>query len=487
MGLLQTLSDKLKNRSLTSRALVQSYYDRIATSDDTVKAFISLQKEAALACADAADVSLDKGDALPTLAGIPIAIKDNINVCNTPTTCASRMLENYVSPYNATVIDKLHQHRMIAIGKTNLDEFAMGLSSENSAFFPTRNPWNTDYSPGGSSSGSAAAVAAHFAPAALGSDTGGSIRQPASFCSVTGIKPTYGRVSRFGLVAFASSLDQIGPLTQSVADGALMLNAICGHDPMDSTSSPQPVPDFTQFLGKDIKGLRIGVPSELVSDAVHPDVRQSVFSALDRLKTEGATYDLISIEALNYALSVYFILSRAEASANLARFDGVRYGYRAPGTQSLREMIRKSRGQGFGAEVKRRIILGTYVLSAGYYDAYYLKALKARTYIQQAFQNAFQTYDVLMTPTTPTLPFKLGASSHNSVDSYLADMAACPVNIAGLPAMSIPAGFSDGLPIGLQLIGKPFDEGMLVRVGDRFQALTDFHTQVAPTVQGVNP
>ncbi|MEK7298331.1 MAG: Asp-tRNA(Asn)/Glu-tRNA(Gln) amidotransferase subunit GatA [Candidatus Margulisiibacteriota bacterium] len=487
MGLLQTLSDKLKNRSLTSRVLVQSYYDRIAASDDTIKAFISLQKEVALAYAEAVDAALDKGESLPTLAGIPIAVKDNINIRNTHTTCASRMLENYVSPYNATVIDKLYQHRMIPIGKTNLDEFAMGLSSENSAFFTTRNPWNTDYSPGGSSSGSAAAVAAHFAPAALGSDTGGSIRQPASFCSVTGIKPTYGRVSRFGLVAFASSLDQIGPLTQSVADGALVLNAICGHDPMDSTSSPQPVPDFTKFLGKDIKGLRIGVPSELVSDAVHPDVRQSVFLALDRLKTEGATYDLISIDALNYALSVYFILSRAEASANLARFDGVRYGYRAPGTKSLREMICKSRGMGFGSEVKRRIILGTYVLSAGYYEAYYLKALKARTYIQNAFQEAFQTYDLLVTPTTPTLPFKLGVSSHNSVDSYLADMAACPVNIAGLPAMSIPVGFSDGLPVGLQLIGKPFDEGTLLGVGDRFQALTDFHTQVAPTVCGVMP
>jgi len=396
------------------------------------------------------------------------------------TTCSSRILQNLVPPYDATVVEKLKACNAVIIGKANMDEFAMGSSTENSAFFPTHNPWDLSRVPGGSSGGSAAAVAAGETVYALGSDTGGSIRQPAGFCSVVGFKPTYGRVSRYGLVAFASSLDQIGPLTKDVTDCALVMNAISGYDNRDSTSAPQPVPDYTQSLGAGIKGLRIGVPEEYFVEGMQTEVAAAIKTAIRQLEKLGAEIDWeVSLPHTPYALAVYYIIAPSEASANLARYDGVKYGfsYQAP---SMWESLEKTRQYGFGAEVKRRIMLGTYALSAGYYDAYYLKAQKVRTLIRREFDRAFEKYDVLVTPTSPTVPFRIGEKVDDPLQMYLSDVCTMPVNIAGLPAISIPAGFADGLPIGLQIIGKPFGEEAILKVARAYEQVTEWHKRRPP-------
>jgi aspartyl-tRNA(Asn)/glutamyl-tRNA(Gln) amidotransferase subunit A len=390
-------------------------------------------------------------------------------------------LENFIPPYDATVIEKLKASNAVILGKTNMDEFAMGSSTENSAFFPTRNPWDLDRVPGGSSGGSAVAVAADEAIYALGSDTGGSIRQPAGFCSVVGLKPTYGRVSRYGLVAFASSLDQIGPITKNVADCALVLNTIAGHDPRDSTSAPHPVPDYSKSLNPNIKNLRIGIPKEYFVEGMQKEVRASLESAINRLKELGAIVDWnVSLPLTKYALAVYYILAPSEASANLARYDGVKYGFSYQDTNNMWEAMEKTKQFGFGAEVKRRIMLGTYALSAGYYDAYYLKAQKVRTLIIREFKDAFEKYDALVTPTSPTVPFKLGEKVDDPIQMYLSDVCTLPINIAGLPAISIPAGFADGLPIGMQVIGKPFDEETILRVAFAYEQATEWHKRKPP-------
>lgn len=469
------LHQALQNRTLTCGAILDAYYAQIERVEPQVKACLATLKETAYEKAAQVDALYDKGEPLGLLAGLPIAIKDNICMRGSRTTCSSKILENFVSPYNATVMEKLESQHMIPVVKTNLDEFAMGSSTENSAFQKTTNPWDGTRAPGGSSGGSAAAVAAGEALFSLGSDTGGSIRQPASFCGIVGIKPTYGRVSRYGLVAFASSLDQIGPFSRSVEEGAYLLEALCGHDPRDATSSQRPVPAFSKHLTGDIKGLKIGVPEELLGDAIAPEVKQAVVEALDVFKAQGATWDLIQMPSFEAALPTYYILAPAEASANLARFDGIRYGHRAADATSLKQLYKKSRGEAFGPEVLRRIILGTFVLSSGYYDAYYLKAQKARTYIQGEFKKAFSQYDLLMTPTAPTTAFKLGENAENPLAMYLADIATIPVNLAGLPGMSIPCGFASGLPIGLQLIAKPFDENTMLNAGYAFQQQTNYH------------
>jgi aspartyl-tRNA(Asn)/glutamyl-tRNA(Gln) amidotransferase subunit A len=397
------------------------------------------------------------------------------------TTCSSKILENFVPPYDATVIEQLKSSNAVILGKTNMDEFAMGSSTENSAFFPTRNPWDLDRVPGGSSGGSAVAVAADESIYALGSDTGGSIRQPAGFCSVVGLKPTYGRVSRFGLVAFASSLDQIGPITKNVADCALVLNTIAGHDPKDSTSAPNPVPDYTKSLNPNIKNLRIGIPKEYFVEGMQKEVRASLETAINRLKELGAIVDWnVSLPLTKYALAVYYILAPSEASANLARYDGVKYGFSYQDTTNMWEAMEKTKQFGFGAEVKRRIMLGTYALSAGYYDAYYLKAQKVRTLIIREFKDAFEKYDALVTPTSPTVPFKLGEKVDDPIQMYLSDVCTLPINIAGLPAISIPAGFADGLPIGMQIIGKPFDEETILHIAFAYEQATNWHKRKPP-------
>lgn len=477
------LHSKLQERSLTCVDLLDAVYAQVDAQESQVKAYVSLLRETAYERARSLDLRFDAGEDLPVLAGIPIAIKDNICLKGSRTTCSSKMLEHFVSPYDATVINRLNAQGMIPVGKTNLDEFAMGSSTENSAFFTTANPWDLERVPGGSSGGSAAAVAAGEAIVALGSDTGGSIRQPAAFCGLVGMKPSYGRVSRYGLVAFASSLDQIGPFARTVEDVAHLLNALCGFDPLESTSSKQIVPDFTKSLGRDVKGLKIGIPKEMMGEFVHPDIREATVKALDLLKAQGADWEEISFDMFDYAVSTYYILAPAEASANLSRFDGVRYTHRCDDAKSLKEMYTRSRGEGFGPEVQRRIILGTYVLSSGYYDAYYLKAQKVRTLIKNGFEKLFQTYDVIVTPTTPTTAFKPGEHSENPLAMYLADIATIPANMGGLPAMSIPVGFSNGMPIGLQIMGKAFDEETVLRVGHAYQQLTDFHRQVPGGMQ----
>lgn len=466
----------LKNRTTTCVKILNQLYAHIGSIDPKIHAFLHLFKQSAYEDAETIDALYEKGNPLPPLAGVPIAIKNNMCIKGEKTTCASKMLENFVSPYNATVINRLKQNKLILLGGTNLDEFAMGSSTENSAFGPTRNPWNTDYVPGGSSGGSAASVASGEAPIALGSDTGGSIRQPAALCGVIGMKPTYGRVSRYGLVAFASSLDQIGPLTTTVEDCAALLEIICGYDPKDATSSQKEVPCFSKVLGQDIKNIKVGVPTELFNSKLDEDVKSAIANALEVLRPEVSAISETNMDSLDYAVPSYYILAPAEASANLARFDGVRYGYRASDTKNIKELYFKSRGEGFGPEVKRRIILGTFVLSSGYYDAYYLKAQKVRTLIKKDFEKAFQKYDVLITPTSPVPAFKLGEYTDDPLKMYLSDIATIPVNLAGLPAISIPCGFSkEGLPIGLQLIAKPFAEETLLKVAHRFRQLTGFY------------
>jgi aspartyl-tRNA(Asn)/glutamyl-tRNA(Gln) amidotransferase subunit A len=453
----------LQNGELKSVELVTAVFDQIDVKESDVRAYLALYRSKALEAAENVDAKIQRGEPLQPLEGIPIAIKDNMCIQGQKMTCGSKILENYVAPYDATVITKLKQAGAIFIGKTNMDEFAMGSSTENSAFQITCNPHDLTTVPGGSSGGSAAAVAAHETILALGSDTGGSIRQPAAFCGIVGMKPTYGRVSRYGLVAFASSLDQIGPMTKDVTDTALLLNVICGADPKDSTSVDLPVPDFTQALTPDVKGFKIGVPKELMGPGISDEVKARVVQTLDKLKAAGASWEEISLSSFEAAVATYYILAPAEASANLARYDGVKYGLRLP-EKTLRSMVTQTRNAGFGMEVKRRILIGSYVLSAGYYDAYYLKAQKLRTLILNDFQKAFEKYDVIMSPTTPTTAFKIGEKTNDPLQMYLSDIATIPVNLAGLPGISIPCGTdSHHLPVGLQIIGKPFDEMTVLR------------------------
>jgi len=464
----------LKNKQLSSVELTGAYLERISRVEPEVRAFVTVTDKLALEQAQKADELIASGHAGP-LAGIPVLVKDNMCTRGVKTTCSSKMLENLVPPYDATVVARLNEGNAVIMGKSNLDEFAMGSSTENSALFTTHNPWDLSRVPGGSSGGSAAAVVAGETVYALGSDTGGSIRQPAGFCSVVGLKPTYGRVSRYGLVAFASSLDQIGPLTQDVTDCALVLNAIAGYDYRDSTSVTYPVPDYTQCLTADLKGLRIGVPGEYFVQGMQPEVETAIKTAIGKLEELGASVDWeVSLPHTPCALAVYYIIAPSEASANLARYDGVKYGFSYQGG-SMWEEMEKTRQYGFGAEVKRRIMLGTYALSAGYYDAYYLKAQKVRTLIRREFDLAFEKYDALVTPTSPSVPFKIGEKVDDPLQMYLSDVCTLPINIAGVPAISIPAGFADGLPIGMQIIGKHFAEETILKVAYAYEQATDWH------------
>jgi len=462
----------LKKRELSSVELTRAVLERIRHVEDKVCCFVTITEEAALAQAREADERIKVGKLSP-LTGIPALIKDNMCTKGVKTTCSSKMLENFVPPYDATVVERLRAAGMVMLGKGNMDEFAMGSSTENSAFFATRNPWDLKRVPGGSSGGSAASVAAGEAVYALGSDTGGSIRQPAGFCSVVGLKPTYGLVSRYGLVAFASSLDQIGPLTKDVTDCALVMNVIAGHDPRDSTSVNRPVPDYTNSLISDLKGLRIGVPKEYFVKGMESGVEQVMRQAIAKLDELGAKVDWdVSLSHTPYALACYYIIAPSEAMANLARYDGVKYGFSAREAENMWDAMEKTRQYGFGPEVKRRIMLGTYALSAGYYEAYYLKAQKVRTLISREFAEAFKQYDVLVTPTSPTVPFRIGEKTDDPLQMYLSDVCTMPINIAGIPGISVPAGFVDGLPVGMQILGKPFSEETLFRVAYAYEEAT---------------
>ena len=464
------LQEKLKSKELTIPQITKAYIDKINEKEKDVQAFITILSEEAEKQAEELQNKVEKGEVEGDFVGIPIGIKDNICTKGIKTTCASKMLENFVSPYDATVMKKVNAENMIDLGKLNMDEFAMGGSTEYSYFKKTRNPWNLNKVPGGSSGGSAAAVAAKMVPWALGSDTGGSIRQPASFCGVVGLKPTYGLVSRFGLVAFASSLDQIGPITKDVRDSAMLLNIIAGHDEMDSTSVDREKVDYTKCLEKDIKGLKIAVPKEFFGEGINEEVKASLEKAIEKYKELGAEIHEISLDIAQYALASYYIIACAEASSNLGRFDGIRYTYRAKDAKNLKEIYKKSRSEGFGPEVKRRIILGTYVLSSGYYDAYYKKAQKVRTLVMNEFNKAFENCDVILTPTSPTVAFDIGSKSNNPLEMYLADICTVSVNIAGLPAISIPCGFDkEGMPVGMQLIGNRFKEETILNAAYQFE------------------
>lgn len=469
------LAKKIKSGELTSLEVTGEYLEQINRAEPKIKAFVSVLGKEALEQARFVDEKLKRKEKTGELAGVPVAVKDNLMITGVRTTCSSKILENYTAPYDATVIEKLRDADAVFIGKTNLDEFAMGSSTENSAFGTTRNPWNTNYIPGGSSGGSAAAVAARMAPLSIGSDTGGSIRQPASLCGVIGMKPTYGRVSRYGLVAFASSLDQIGPFAKTVSDCALLLKVLSGYDPSDSTSVNVPVPDYPSFLDKDIKGLRIGMPKEYFISGLDNEVDEAVRKAIKVLENLGAKIEEISLPHTEYAVSVYYIIAPSEASANLARYDGVKYGFRAQGNNLIEE-YEKTRGQGFGAEVKRRIMLGTYALSAGYYEAFYGKAQKVRTLIKQDFELAFRKVDVIVTPISPTPAFKIGEKSSDPLQMYLSDIFTISCNLAGLPGISVPCGFSSKtLPIGMQIIGKPFDEETVLQTAYNYENNTNWN------------
>ncbi len=464
------LQEKLDKNEINSLEITKSYLDNINKKEKDVQAFITVNEKA-----------LEQ--AKNNLNGIPIGIKDNICIKKMRTTCASKMLENFISPYNASVIENLESSNSIFLGKLNMDEFAMGASTEYSAFKKTKNPWNLGKVPGGSSGGSAAAVAANMVPWALGSDTGGSIRQPASFCGVVGLKPTYGLISRYGLVAFASSLDQIGPITKDVMDSAMLLNIISGYDEKDSTSANIEKKDYTKALNKDVKGLKIGLPKEYFGDGINLEVKEKVLEAAQKYKEMGAIVEECSISTTNYALAVYYILACAEASSNLGRFDGIRYGYRTENFSNLKDIYKNSRSEGFGPEVKRRIILGTYVLSSGYYDAYYKKAQKVRALVKKEFKKLFKKYDVLLTPTSPTVAFDIGTKSNNPLEMYLADVCTVSVNIAGVPAISIPCGVdSQNMPVGLQLIGNYFNEETLLRVAYSYEQETKFREKYKPII-----
>lgn len=469
----------LLNKEISAQELVNAHYERIEKVDSTLGAYNSLCKEQALETAKNVDEKIAKGEPLPPLAGSPLALKDNINLKDTKTTASSKILENFVSPYDATVSTKLKENLIPILGKVNLDEFAMGSSTENSAFKITRNPWDTNKVPGGSSGGSAAAVAGYEATLALGSDTGGSIRLPASFCGIVGMKPTYGRVSRYGLIAFASSLDQIGPFARNVEDTALLLEAISGHDHHDSTSLDIPVPAFSKALNKDIKGSKVGVIKELLAEGVSPDVKNAVENAIKMYKELGAEIVEISLPLLEYSIGVYYILATAEASSNLARFDGVKYGHRTKDPKNLLEMYTKTRAEGFGDEVKRRIMLGTYALSAGYYDAYYKKAQQLRRLIKEDFDRAFEKVDILVSPTCPNTAFEIGSKIEDPLSMYLTDIGTISANLAGIPGMSLPCGYdSDGMPIGLQILAPALQEEKLFNMAYNFeQAAKDIQRQ----------
>lgn len=470
------IARKIKEKEITIKEVLDSVYNRIENVEEKVSAYVTLTKEQAYNRATKLQERLDNGEDIGIMGGVPIAIKDNICTNGIKTTCSSKMLENFVPFYDATVIEKLENAGAIIIGKTNMDEFAMGSSTENSAIKKTKNPWDLERVPGGSSGGSAAAVACDIAPCALGTDTGGSIRQPASFCNVVGLKPTYGLVSRYGVVAYASSLDQVGPLTKSVEDAAILLNVIAGKDEKDTTSADIPKKDYLKSIKDDIKGKKIGVPTEFISDGINPDVKKAYEENLNTLKELGAEIIEIKLDYAKYSLPTYYIIATAEASSNLGRYDGIRYGHRAKDFSSLDELYVKSRTEGFGDEVKRRIMLGTYVLSSGYYDAYYKRGQKVRTLIIDDFKKAFEKCDVIAIPTTPNTSFKFGEKTSNPLEMYLEDIYTVPVNIAGLPGISVPGGFDkNGMPIGMQFISKAFDEENLLQVAYTFEKNTGFN------------
>lgn len=473
------LVEKLDKKELTSEEIVKAYKDRIEDKEKDVQAFITTTLDEALG--EAKKVDKSKREEVNRLAGIPIGIKDNLCTKGVKTTCASKMLENFVSPYDATVVEKLNEDKIISLGKLNMDEFAMGSSTENSAMKVTHNPWNLNKVPGGSSGGSAAAVAADMVPWALGSDTGGSIREPASFCGVVGLKPTYGLVSRYGLVAFASSLDQIGPITKDVRDCATLLNIIAGHDEKDSTSYNKEKVDYIKALNGDVKGLKIGVPKEFFGEGINPEVKVKLEESIEKYKEMGAVVEDCSLDVAEYALATYYIIACAEASSNLGRFDGIRYGYRTKNYTNLKELFKNSRSEAFGPEVKRRIILGTYVLSSGYYDAYYKKAQQVRTFVKKEFDKNFEKYDVLLTPVAPTTAFDIGSKSNNPLEMYLADICTVSINIAGVPAISIPCGVDKaGMPIGMQLIGNKFSEETILNAAYAFEQQIKFRENYRP-------
>lgn len=465
------LSAMLRNKECSAVEITESVLSRTEAVDGDVGAYLTVCKESAVEKAKSVDEAIASGKEISPLAGIPIGIKDNISTKGIRTTCASRMLENYVPPFNATVIDRVNSNDMVITGKLNMDEFAMGSSTENSYFKKTLNPHGLDRVPGGSSGGSAAAVAARECIVALGSDTGGSIRQPASYCGVIGLKPTYSSVSRYGLVAFASSLDQIGPLGTTVKDVAMLQSAICGYDKMDATSGYRDYPDYASLLSSDVNGLKIGIPEEYFGEGIDSVVRESVMNAVKELEKKGAVVKNISLPSTGYAINAYYIISSAEASSNLARFDGVKYGYRAESYDNLIDMYEKTRSEGFGDEVKRRIVLGTFVLSSGYYDAYYKKAKLLQRKIKQEFADAFSDVDVIITPTAPSKAFKIGENTDNPLKMYAADVCTVPINIAGLPAMSIPCGEDGGMPLGMQLIGKDFSEQTLFNTAYAYETI----------------
>ena len=472
---LSEVAGKIRNKEVTIKEVLDDIYSRIEDVEPKVDAYITLTKDLAYKRAEELQEKLNNGEDIGVLGGVPIAIKDNICTNGVKTTCASKMLENFTPIYDATVVKKLEEAGAIIVGKTNMDEFAMGSSTETSYFKKTKNPWNLNRVPGGSSGGSAAAVSSDMAFAALGSDTGGSIRQPASYCSVVGLKPTYGLISRFGLIAFASSLDQIGPFTKTVEDAAIMLNVISGHDKLDTTSADIEKVDYTKSLVNDVKGKVIGIPTDFITEGISEDVKQAYDNAIDTLKEAGAKIEEIKLEYAKYSLATYYIIATAEASSNLGRYDGIRYGYRAKDFNDLDELYVKSRTEGFGDEVKRRIMLGTYVLSSGYYDAYYKRAQQVRTLIVENFKKAFEKCDVIMIPTAPNTSFKFGAHNASPLEMYLEDIYTVPVNIAGLPGISVPGGFGEnGMPIGIQFIAKAFDEQNLLQVAYTFEKNTSY-------------
>ena len=475
------LQEKIKNKELSITEITKAYLDRINAKEKDVNAFITVLADEALENAKEIEEKVNNGEINSELAGIPIGIKDNICTKGVKTTCGSKMLENFVAPYDATITKKLKEAGTISLGKMNMDEFAMGSSTEHSAIKITKNPWNLNTVPGGSSGGSAAAVAANMVPWALGSDTGGSIRQPASLCGVVGLKPTYGLVSRYGLVAYASSLDQIGPITKDVKDSAILLNLLAGHDEKDTTSVNIPKVDYVKELKNDVKGMKIAVPKEFFGEGLNAEVKESLMKAIEKYKELGAEVEEVSLNIVDYIIATYYIISCAEASSNLGRFDGIRYGHRTENFENLEDIYVNSRTEGFGAEVKRRIILGTYVLSSGYYDAYYKKAQQVRTLVKQEFDKVFEKYDVILTPTSPTVAFEIGSKSNNPLEMYLADIYTVPVNVAGLPGISIPCGVdSKGMPIGMQLIGNRFAEGTILNAAYTYEQATKFRENFKP-------
>lgn len=467
------LTEKIADKQLSSKEITEAYLENINKTDSEIGAYLTVTAESAIKTAEETDKKIAAGEKLGTLAGIPGGIKDNMCTKGVKTTCASKMLENFVPCYSSTAVEKLNEQGFVMLGKLNMDEFAMGSTNENSYFKPVKNPVNTERVPGGSSGGSAAAVAAKEAAFTLGSDTGGSIRQPAAFCGVVGMKPTYGTVSRYGLVAFASSLDQIGPLTKNVKDNALILNAIAGHDPKDATCIGGGRPDYTTEIGKDVKGMTVGLPTEFFGDGVSADVKDAVLAAAKRYEKLGANIEEVKLPSLKHALSAYYVISSAEASSNLARFDGIRYGYRSENAETLDDIYKNSRSEGFGPEVQRRIMLGTFALSSGYYDAYYKKALQVRTLVVRDYNKVFEKCDFIISPVAPTTAYKLGEKTDNPLEMYMGDIYSVPINIAGVPSLSLPCGKDgDNMPIGMQLIGKPLGEATLYRAGYAFE--TDY-------------